>query len=286
MLFSVSYVASVPNLVDPDRITEANGKLNATYAAASIAGPALAGLVSHAFGPTTAIAIDAATFAVSFLGLLVVRFRPVEPAPGRGPLRDFLAGARFLWRQPTLRALTSLLTIQLFLTAGLEDVFIYYLKHDVGADDRTVGYVIAVGGIGSILAALVVARARRWLGFGACWIGSTVLGGVALALVGLDRRLALVAGLITMFSFALGIGGTCSMSLRQEVTPNGLLGRVTAAFWTVHYVLAPIGAAAVTAVAARFGVPIVCLIAGLGCVLIAAAALATPVRLARPEAAG
>jgi MFS family permease len=283
MLFQVAYVASVPNLVDPDRITEANGRLNATFAAASIAGPALAGLVSHAFGPSTAIAIDAGTFAVSFLGLWFVRFRAVAPSQKASPLRDFLAGARFLFRHPTLRALTVLLTFQLFLTAGLEDVFIYYLKHDVGADDRTVGYVVAIGGVGSILAALVVARTRRRLGFGASWIGSTVLGGVALALVGVNQRLAVVAGLITVFSFALGIGGTCSMSLRQEITPNHLLGRVTAAFWTVHYCLAPIGAAAVTAVAGRVGVSAVCMVAGLGCVGIAAAALLTPVKLARPE---
>jgi hypothetical protein len=168
----------------------------------------------------------------------------------------------------------------------VDDVLIYYLKHDVGADDRTVGSVIAIGGAGSIVAALLVARARRRLGFGVCWIGSSVLGGVALGLVGLDKRLSVVAALVTVFSFALGIGGTCSMSLRQEVTPNRLLGRVTAAFWTVHYVLAPIGAAVVTTLAGRAGVPIVCLAAGLGCVLIGAAALATPVRLARPETAG
>ncbi len=162
-------------------------------------------------------------------------------------------------------------------------MFIYFLKHDLGQDDRVVGYVLAVAGVGSIVAALIVARARRWLGFGVCWIGSVALGGLALAFVGVGHPLVLVAALVTVFTFSLGVGGVCSMSLRQQVTPNELLGRVTAAFWTVHYALAPAGAALLTALTARLGAPVVCAAAGLGCVAIAAAALFTPVRLAQPE---
>ncbi|MGH1553056.1 hypothetical protein ACRAWF_16695 [Streptomyces sp. L7] len=50
------------------------------------------------------------------------------------------------------------------------------------------------------------------------------------------------------------MAGTCSMSLPpQEVTPEHLLGRVTSAFWTVHYAAAPIGAAVLTWAAERRG---------------------------------
>jgi predicted MFS family arabinose efflux permease len=282
MVFQIAYVAAVPTLVDQDRITEANGRLNATYAAATIVGPMLAGLVSHAFGPTTAIGIDAATFAVSALGVALIHFRP-SPRAATNPRTDFLVGLRFLIRHPALRALTVLLTLQIFLTAGLDDVFIYFLKHNLGQDDRAVGYVLAVAGTGSIVAALIVARARRWLGFGACWIGASALGGLALTFIGVSHTVTLLAALVTVFAFSLGVGGVCSMSLRQQVTPNELLGRVTAAFWTVHYALAPAGAALLTALAAHLGPPLVCLAAGVGCVAIAAAALFTPVRLPHPE---
>jgi predicted MFS family arabinose efflux permease len=282
MVFQVAYVAAVPTLVDPDRITEANGRLNATYAAATIVGPMLAGLVSHASGPANAIGIDAFTFAVSAGGVALIRFRP-SPRAATDPRKDFLVGVRFLARHPALRSLTVLLTLQIFLTTGLEDVFIYFLKHDLGQDDRAVGYVLAIAGVGSIVAALIVARTRRRLGFGVCWIGSSALGGLALTFVGVNRSVALVAALVTVFTFSLGVGGVCSMSLRQQVTPNELLGRVTAAFWTVHYALAPLGAAVLTALAGRVGAPTVCLAAGIGCLVVAAAALLTPVRLSHPE---
>jgi hypothetical protein len=66
--------------------------------------------------------------------------------------------------------------------------------------------------------------------------------------------------------------------LRQEVTPEPLLGRVTSAFWTLQYAAAPIGAAVLTWAAERQGTAPVGLVAGACCVLIAVAALFTRIR--------
>jgi hypothetical protein len=68
------------------------------------------------------------------------------------------------------------------------------------------------------------------------------------------------------------------MSLRQEVTPDHLLGRVTAAFWTIHFSLGPLGAALLTWGAGRFGVMTACLASGATCLAIGTAALVTPIR--------
>lgn len=85
------------------------------------------------------------------------------------------------------------------------------------------------------------------------------------------------------FLGCVSVAGTCSMSLRQEVTPDHLLGRVTSAFWTIHYSAAPVGAAVLTWAAQRHGTAPVGLAAGACCLLIAALALLTPVRQPRPE---
>ncbi|WP_256987396.1 hypothetical protein [Streptomyces sp. BR123] len=81
------------------------------------------------------------------------------------------------------------------------------------------------------------------------------------------------------------------MTLRQEVTPDRLLGRVTSAFWTVHNASGPVGAAVLTVLAARRGVPAVSVAAGAFCLLIVVAGLLTPLRgggrtAARPAVAG
>ncbi|GGL20725.1 hypothetical protein Sme01_74040 [Sphaerisporangium melleum] len=289
MQFQVTYVSVVPALVERDQITKANGHLYASYAVAGVAGPMLAGVISGAFGPSAALAVDAASFAVSAAGVLLIKIRSAGgeavAAGDRHSLgRDFLAGASFLWQHPVLRSLTVLLAVLTFVTFGLTDLIIYYLKHDLGRSDGTVGSVLAAATVGTLVASAVVDQVRRRLGFGASWIGAWTLCGVAIACLGLSTGAPLVALFATAQLFCTGIAGICSMSFRQEVTPGKLLGRVTSAFWTVHSTLGPVGAALITGAAARYGVTAVCLVAGVTCVVIALSASLTPIRRVRPLA--
>ena len=288
MLFRVTYVTVVPRLVDADQLTQANGRLSATFAATGVIGPILAGVISGIFGPATALAVDAATFALAAAGLVFVRLRP-EPAGQHAVAAkvsfwgEFATGARFLWRHPVLRAMLVQLTMLIFIWQGLVDVVIFYLKHDLGQPDRTVGYVMAVAALGTVAGALVVARVRRFAGFGVSWIGSTMLAGLSIAAIALTHSVAGVAVFTTLAFAFTAVAGICSLSLRQEVTPSALLGRVTSAWWTIHGSLGPIGAAVVTAGAARFGVGLVIGVCGIAYLLIAACATLTPIRLPHPE---
>ncbi|CQR65698.1 MFS transporter [Streptomyces leeuwenhoekii] len=293
MLFKITYVTAVPNLVDKDQIVAANGRLEATNAIAYIAGPALAGVVSGFFGPTAAVAINAGSFGISLIGLALIRLRPTGRPPGDDPhgaatrahdLRSgFRTGAAFLWRTPVLRALTALLTVTTFLSLGMTDVFIYHLRHGLGQDERTVGYVLALAGVGTCVAAAATAGLRRSWGFGRCWIGSMTLCAVATLALGTFGQVPVAAVTIFLYSFGMALAGVCSMSLRQEVTPDHLLGRVTSAFWTIHSSLAPLGAALLTALAGRLGTrgPLT----GVAVVFLAVAAAAafTPIRQRHPE---
>jgi predicted MFS family arabinose efflux permease len=288
MLFSVTYVAVIPRLVPSDQITQANGMLSASYATAGIAGPLLAGVISAGFGPAAAIAVDAATFVVSAIGIFFVRFGPpsaetAAPAEAVPLWRNLLVGARFLGRHPVLRSLTAQLTLIIFVQQGLVDVVIFHVKHDLGGADSAVGGVLAVAALGTIAGSLAVAGVRKRLGFGATWIGMTMLTGAAIAAMGFGTSVAAVAAIAAVSFFATAIAGLCSMSLRQQVTPDALLGRVTSAYWTIHSTLGPAGAAVLTAATAHYGVRAVLLVAGVAYMGVAAAGLLTPIRLSHPE---
>lgn len=280
MLFAVGYVTVVRSLVGTRQLTEANGRLNATAAAAGVLGPLCAGLVAAWTGPATAVGVDAASFGVSALCMLYVRFRarPAEAPERAGLWRDLRTGVDFLRGHPVLRSLTVLLFFFSFLTLGLNDLLIYHLKHDLGHDDGTVGTVMAVGALGTITGALLVARLRHRLGFGWTWTGSVAVSGLAFAGLGWARDVPVLAALGAAFLACVAVAGTCSMSLRQEVTPEPLLGRVTSAFWTLQYAAAPLGAALLTWAADHRGTAPVGLVAGGCCVLIAVAGLFTPIR--------
>lgn len=287
MLFQVGYVTAVAGLVGPDKITEANGKLFASHAAAGIGGTLCAGLVSGAFGASVAIAADAATFAVSALGLLLVRLRKLDGVPGKvSAWKGFAVGAGFLWRHPVLRSLTLLLVVFHFFYLGITDIIIYYVRNVLGHPDRTVGYVMAMAAVGTVAGSLAVGPLRRRFGFGVCWIMPTFLLGVAVAGIGLTTTVAVIAMLALACICFASISGICSMSLRQQITPDHLLGRVTSAYWTVQQSLAPIGAAVLTAATARSGVTQVLLVSGSILAAVGLTGAFTPVRQPHPERLG
>jgi MFS family permease len=287
MIFKVTYVTAVPNLVDGDRIIEANGRLETTNAIASIVGPVLAGALAGLFGAPAAIAVNAVSFGVSAVALALVRFRTQLRTGAGKALSDakngFLAGFTFLWRTPVLRWLAILLTMVSFLTLGMMDVIIFHVREGLGQSDQVVGIVVGVAGGGTVLAAALIPVLRRRLGFGPCWIGSYVLCGAAAMAVGVSTTVLVLALAVFCYTFGLGVAGISSMSLRQAVTPDHLLGRVTSAFWTAHMALAPLGAAAITGLVEAHGVrgPLL----GVGAVffVVALVGTGTPVRQRHPE---
>ncbi|MFI6004174.1 MFS transporter [Streptomyces sp. NPDC051366] len=290
-LFDVAYVTAVPNLVRGEDLTAANGRLMGTFAVGTLCGPAAAGLIAGGVGADWALGVDGATFLVSAVSLRWVAFgrdgtdesRASKPrAAGSGKLREmFVVGFRFLWAHPVLRPLTVLLTLLTFVTMGATDLLVYRIQEELGRSETTVGFVIAVSGLGVVGAAFAAGPLRRTFGFGACWLGSVAMIGVAVAGTGVSRSLPVIAVLAAVFMFGMTLGGVCSMTLRQEVTPDPLLGRVTSAFWTVHNASGPVGAAALTVLAARHGVPAVSVAAGVFCLLILGAGLLTPLRGSR-----
>ncbi|MFF4445647.1 MFS transporter [Streptomyces sp. NPDC001502] len=302
-LFDVAYVTAIPNLVRTQDLTAANGRLMGTFALGSLLGPVVAGFLTAGVGADWALALDGATFLVSAASLGWVRFtaRPAgegadratdEPGDragaggGAGVFREmFVVGFRFLWSHPLLRPLTVGLTLLTFVTMGATDLLIYRVQHDLGRDAATLGYVIAAGGAGSVAAALSAGRLRRLFGFGTCWLASIAMIAVGVTVTGVSRSVPVIAVLSAVSMFGMTLGGICSMTLRQEVTPDHLLGRVTSAFWTVHNASGPVGAAVLTLLAARHGVPAVSLAGGALCLLILGGGLLTPLRGSRAGAA-
>lgn len=289
MGFQVAYMTAVANLVDRKQITEANGRLQATYAVAYVVGPMLAGLVSARTGPVNAIGVDALTFAVSAGSLMLIRLRVGAPEvaslarKAESRLGELIAGARYLWAQPTLRAITWLSAAMGLLIGGGMDLFIYHLKHDLAQGDSAVGLTLGLASIGAALGSLVAPLLRRRLGFGAIWISAFALSGLALALVGPSSNVTLVAVFASCYTLGDTVRAILQISLRQELTPDHLLGRVTSAFWTLGAVPMSLGATLGAALAQRVGAPGVLVGMGLGVVLLALIAIATPVRSARPE---
>jgi predicted MFS family arabinose efflux permease len=288
-LFSVAYVAALPEIVGPDRLQQANGQMAATQSLAYVLGPLLAGLIAARLGSAAALAVDALSFLGSAASLAVLRFG--RPLPGRhGSDRSPAAGLRYLWRDPLMRPMTALivalgLTSNVGLSAGIMDLMVFHLKRDLLATSRTVGIVLALASVGAVMGAAAAPVARRRLGFGACFLGGTALQAIGLLSAGLVPSVAVTAAGGSLWAAGLLLRSVSSQALRQQVTPPEMLGRAAAAYVLLAFSSSALGTTLVTRAAARWGAAPSLGAIGASVLLVVVAGMFTPVvRRVPPEA--
>ncbi|HVG22327.1 MAG TPA: MFS transporter [Blastocatellia bacterium] len=288
--FVIAYVSAIPNIVDQDQIADANGRLQATVALASVAGPMLTGFASKQFGSSKAIIIVAAAYWISACLMFFVRLRKGSPKDaeqasdsGGSRLDSLLVGVRFLLNHPALRTVTFLLAAISFVTGATINLFIYRLRHDLNQSDNTVGVVFGLASLGAVAAGAIAPLLYRKKGFGFSFLGSFFFIGLTTLLAGFAHSLTVIALMAVGYSFGLTIRGVSSMTLRQQVTPNHLLGRVSSAFWALLTVLGPLGTAAASALAEVVGTPAALIVIGTLCMVIAVVGLFTQANIRQPE---
>jgi MFS family permease len=286
--YQVAGMGVVANLVDRGQLTEANGRLMGSWAVMFVIGPVVAGIVSGTWSPVVAIGVNAASFVVSAVAISRIRLRERcvlpssdEGRPQQGAGSAWIAGFRFLRSESMLGSTCVLLASLTLLQTGVVDLLIFHVKRNLEADDRTVGTMFALASLGAIVGAGVAPGLRRRWGFGAGFIGASILQGAALMVLAAAPTLAGLAAVAIVFSAAKTIRDVYIASLRTELTPDHLMGRVTAAFWTITTAPGPLGAALVTAVAGRVGVPSMLFAVGLGTTMCALIGAFTPVRKGR-----
>lgn len=250
VLFEVSYQSYLPSLVDGEDLVDGNSKLQVSASAAQVAGPALAGWLAAWFSPHDAVLCGAAAFAVSSMGLALVRRRepaPERPEQRRPVRRDIAEGLRFTLGSSALRAcVLEAATYNMFWLV-LETVFLLYATRDKGLSAGVVGLVFSGGAVGALVGSLLAKRVSDRLGTGAAICLAMVVGCAAPVLVPLagGPRPVLI-GLLVLSFFIGSLGATVAniqvVSLRQHITPPALMGRMNASYRFVSWGVVPVGA--------------------------------------------
>lgn len=292
MGFQVAYITAVANLVKRDQITEANGILQASFAFTYVLGPGLAGFISGQFSPAFAVGLDAFSFLISAITLLFIRFSNSDSV-GRSShsrtkgwfatcLQDLSEGVRFLIRQPVLRAVTVLFACFSIIPAAGIELFIFHLQHDLKQGDTVVGIVFSLANMGAIAGGLLAGLLRRRFGFGLSWLGGIALEGLFIVFIGPTSTVLLIIIFTIGFTFADTSMRIFSTSLRQQITPDHLLGRVTSAFWVLNTAPGPIGAVCTTILAAHIGASSILELMGIYAIALAAVGLLTAANCREP----
>jgi MFS family permease len=226
-LFDPSAAAALPAIVADEQLMQAWAATEGRTWAASLAGPALGGLL---FGLARAVPFlaDAVSYAASFgtVSRIRGRFRP-EQAPERKALwREVADGLRLAWQVPLLRAVMVRGPLVNFAFNGvLFTITVGLRQHGTSAPviGLVVGAIMAGGVLGAPVAPLLQRRLSTYARSLAMTVGGTLLFAVA-AVVIPSPLVALPVAIVVLLAPA-GNAGLYAIMLRQ--VPEEMRGRVT-----------------------------------------------------------
>ena len=262
VLFDVTWLAYVPTLVAADELVDANGKVATSASAAEVAGPGLGGLLVQALSAPLALLADAFSFVVAMLTLLAIR--DPEPAPAiqqetrRSLPGEIRVGLSAVWDNEYLRAIMVMSGLWNLLNGIANTVFLLYAVRGLHLGAGALGAIYAVGAIGGLIGSAISTRLGRVGRFGPV-LGVAFTFGCApwllLPAVSGASALEIAAFILAFFLVQVGLGlwGVLTISFRQAITPNYLLGRVNASMRFTSYGLGALGLLLSGLLASLFG---------------------------------
>ena len=271
-----AYQVFMTERVGRENLVEANAKIGVADSAAQLVGPGIAGALIQWLTAPIAILVDAFSF---FLSAWMLRGIPPAETDrpklvARSIREEIREGLAVIWHDRNLRALVwSIAAWQVFRHAFIA-IVVLFAARELGFSAGHVGVLFMVAGLGSLAAAGVTGLLNKRFGMGPVMLGGIGGTGVAWLAMGLAGGSYWTASIVFgMGLFLLDLAAMIFfinyLSLRQALTPDRLLGRVTATMICLTVSTAPIGGLAGGWVAEHFGLRTAMVMVGVGALLLA-----------------
>jgi MFS family permease len=273
--FAPALTGLIPLVTSPERLQQANALKGVATSAGQIAGPAVAGLIVAAGGAGWAIAVDAATYAVSALCLARLHLPAHVPPPAERVISQLRTGWRefrsrtWLWLVVGQFSLFHLLVYAPFVVLGA------VIEAGLPGGAAAWGIILTAQGAGSVLGGIAVmsARPKRPLVIGT--LGTFAFAG-PVALLALRAPAGWIAAAAAVSGAGLAVFGALWDTAMQRNIPAAVLSRVSAYDWLGSVALVPLGLALAGPLASAFGITAVLWLAAGWNVLGSALVLAVP----------
>lgn len=250
VLYDNSAQTILPSIVEPEGLEKANSRLwGAEMVMNSFLGPPL-GSVLIAVAFSLPFFFDAGTFAIAaaLIFFLAGDFRVsrdgdqavAEKVDWWGEIKE---GVVWLWHHPLLRPMAIILGIMNGLGSVTFATLVLFAQESLNVDAFTFAILGMSGAVGGILGSLAAPRISKGLGSGTS-LYLTLLASVATNLIiGFATHWSLVFAMFSAFSFTAVLWNVITVSLRQTIIPDHLLGRVNSVYRFFAWGMMPIGLA-------------------------------------------
>lgn len=291
----------LPTLVPSSDLERANGRLFALETVTNrFVGPPLGGLLLAA-ALALPFALNAGTFAISAVLIASIpgTFRSnrqpsvaaggaagtgSQPRAVQQVLHDIGEGLRWLWQHPQLRTLALMLGTFSCLGTAADAVLVLYAQDVLGLGDVGFGVLLTAAAFGALVGGFLVAPIVARFGRTPVLIGSAFAFGVTQVASGLVSSAWLFGAIMVVTAISSVGWNIITVSLRQTVIPDHLLGRVNSAYRFFGWGTMPLGAFLGGQLAAATSLRMPFVLGGIGMLVVTTIALPQLMRAAPPVA--
>jgi MFS family permease len=234
----------LPSVVAKQDLESANGQMwSAERVMGEFIGPPLAGVLI-AYGVAVPFGFDAASFALA-AGLIWLLALPPRPRTTPPPFRQaFLEGLRWMRANPVILQLAIMLGVVNASYMAGATVLILYAQEVLALDAIGTGLLMTAGAVGSVLGGLIGPRICNHLGLRASMIFGLVAFCTHYTLFALTTLPAAAGLAIAIGGFGAMIWNVATVSFRQRIIPDAILGRVNSIYRFFGWGAMPLGALA------------------------------------------
>ena len=260
--------ALLPQTVPEEHFSNAITWKSSTFQIASVAGPALGGLLIAVWrGAAGVYALDAVLGAVNAICPARLTRRPPQPSSEEISWRSLAAGFRFVWRT---QAILGTLSLDLFATllGGATMLLPIYASDILHVGPAGLGWLRAAPAVGAFAMAFALAHLPPMRRSGLAMLWGVAGFGVATVIFGVSRSFPLSLAMLALTGALDNISVVVRHSLVQLLTPDALRGRVSAVNNVFIICSNEVGAFESGAVAAAFGAVASAVIGGVGSIVV------------------
>ncbi|MER7468841.1 MFS transporter [Streptomyces sp. NPDC097981] len=246
VFFDVAYVSYLPHLVGRSNLVEGNSKLSAIRSVTSISGPAVAGPLVGLVGAPATLLASSAGMAMSGLLAITIRKHEKKPESSDHPklAREIKEGLKFVIKYPALRAIMLGDAIFNLFLVMYQTMLLVFLEREIGLQSFGIGLILSGMGCGALLGALLATRVSKRVGQGpVIWLASLVTCPLTVLMPLARTGWSVYAAAIGLAALSLGgvVRVVTQSSFQQALTPDRLLGRMSATSRFVSWGGIPLG---------------------------------------------
>lgn len=290
-IFDIAYPSYLPTLISREQLVEGNSKLQASGSVAEVGAFGLAGVLISALTAPGAILVDACSFVVSAVSVLLIRKPEPAPSPAQkqsGALRELTEGLRLVGQSAMLRPIAWVAGAQSLFQNVVGVVILLFYARDLDLSPVAMGLLAAFGGCSSFAAAVAVERITRRVGFGRTLVWGLVLSGFGTLLTAAAMGPMWLVIAFLVGQQLIGDGGATvyiinSASLLQGIAPDEIQGRLHATIRSAEWAGTLLGLVVGGALGQMIGLRPTLLVAAAGALLVPLWLVFSPIRRLREQ---